>query len=160
MLFPSKYTYSNLGTVINKGVELGIDTMFNDTWSGFANYAFQSDPVPSFPNMTETQALQEINHPSKHQFNAGINWVNSRLYGTLSVSYASDAYWQDVLDARYAGTTQPYTSVNATFGVRFQDGRYSASIKATNLGNQTIQQHIFGDLIKRQIVGEFKILVK
>jgi outer membrane receptor protein involved in Fe transport len=48
--FPSGYTYRNLGTVENKGIELGIDTMFNDVFQGFVNYAFQSDPIPSFPN--------------------------------------------------------------------------------------------------------------
>ena len=28
------------------------------------------------------------------------------------------------------------------------------SLKVTNLGNQEVQQHIFGDIVKRQIVGE------
>ena len=50
--------------------------------------------------------------------------------------------------------------LNATFGVKFQNGRYAASVKATNLGNQPIQQHIFGDVIKRQVVGEFRISLK
>ena len=39
-------------------------------------------------------------------------------------------------------------------------GRYNLSVKATNLGNQAIQQHIFGDVIKRQVVGEFKMLLR
>ena len=81
-------------------------------------------------------------------------------FSSLSVSHASEAFWQDVLDSRYHGSTEPYTSVNATFGVKFQGGRYAASVKATNLGNQAIQQHIFGDVIKRQVVGEFKISLK
>jgi hypothetical protein len=46
------------------------------------------------------------------------------------------------------------------FGVKFDGGRYNAAIKVVNLGNQEIQQHIFGDISKRQIVGEFKILFK
>jgi outer membrane receptor protein involved in Fe transport len=159
-LFPSGYTYQNLGTVVNKGIELGVDTMFTDTFSGFVNYAFQADPIPSFPGLTEEEAMTEINLPSKHQFNAGISWNSNRVFGTITVSHASEAYWQDVLDARYHGFTNAYTSVNATFGVKFQDGRYMASVKATNLGNQDIQQHIFGDVIKRQVIGEFKIMLK
>lgn len=160
IVIPSGYTYENLGTVVNKGVELGMDTMLNDTFSTFVNYAFQSDPVPTFPNLTHDQAMQEINLPSKHQFNAGVTWNTSRMFGQLSVSHASEAYWQDVLDARYHGFTKPYTSVNAAFGVKFQNGRYNLSVKATNLANQQIQQHIFGDVIKRQIVGEFKVAIK
>jgi hypothetical protein len=30
----------------------------------------------------------------------------------------------------------------------------------TNLTNETIQQHIFGDIVKRQIAGEFKLLLR
>lgn len=159
-LIPTSYTYQNLGQVVNKGVELGIDSMLNDTFSGFANYAYQSDPVPTFPGMTSTQALGEINLPSKHQVNVGLSWNTSRLVGMVAVTHASQAYWQDVLDARYHGWTNSYTSVNATFGVKFANGRYMATVRATNLGNQDIQQHIFGDVIKRQIVGEFKIALK
>jgi len=160
IVFPSGYTYNNLGTVVNKGVELGIDHMINNEFSVFANYAFQSQPIPSFPGKTETEALGEINLPSKHQFNAGVSWVNSRFFSTLTVSHASEAFWQDVLDSRYHGTTADYTSVNATFGVKFAGGKYSAAVKATNLGNQAIQQHIFGDIIQRQVVGEFKVAFK
>jgi iron complex outermembrane receptor protein len=160
IIFPSGYTYNNLGTVVNKGVELGIDHMITNQFTVFANYAFQAQPIPSFPGKTETEALAEINLPSKHQFNAGVSWVNNRFFSTLTVSHASEAFWQDVLDARYHGSTEPYTSVNATFGVKFDGGKYSASVKATNLGNQAIQQHIFGDIIQRQVVGEFKVMFK
>jgi hypothetical protein len=33
----------------------------------------------------------------------------------------------------------------------------TTSIKATNLGNQDVQQHVFGDVLKRQIVGELRV---
>ena len=160
IIFPSGYTYSNLGAVENKGVELGLDHMFNDTFAGFINYAFQSDPIPTFPNLTPEQSLKEINHPSKHQFNVGVTFNTARVFGQFAVSHASGAFWQDVLDSRYHGNTQPYTSVNGAFGVKFDGGRYALSVKATNLGNQSIQQHIFGDIIKRQVVGEFKITLR
>jgi outer membrane receptor protein involved in Fe transport len=160
IIFPSGYTYANLGAVENKGVELGLDHMFNDTFAGFINYAFQSDPIPTFPNLTPEQALKEINRPSKHQFNVGVTFNTARVFGQFAVSHASGAFWQDVLDSRYHGNTQPYTSVNGAFGVKFDGGRYALSVKATNLGNQAIQQHIFGDVIKRQVVGEFKITLR
>jgi outer membrane receptor protein involved in Fe transport len=158
--FPMNYTYENLGTVKNKGFELGIDTALTDNWRAFANYTFQTEPIPAFPGLTAEQALREINLPSRHQANVGASFTNNRFYGTLSVSFASEAFWQDVLDARFHGTTDAYTSVNATFGVKFRDGRYAIAIKGVNLGNTPIQQHIFGDVLKRQVIAEFKIAVR
>ena len=70
---------------------------------------------------------------------------------------AAIAYVQDVLDDRYHGTTEAYTLVNAGFGVRWMNDQLTTSVKATNLGNQDIQQHVFGDVIKRQIVGELRV---
>ena len=75
----------------------------------------------------------------------------------MAVSYTGEAYWQDVLDARYAGTTEAYTLINAGFGVRWAGDRIVTSIKITNLANQEVLQHIFGDVIKRQVVGEARM---
>jgi len=63
-----------------------------------------------------------------------------------------------VLDAPYHGTTKPYTLVNAGFGVHFgAKDRMTASVKATNLFNQAVQQHVFGDITKFQMAGEFRV---
>jgi outer membrane receptor protein involved in Fe transport len=158
--FPKTYTYNNLGTVVNKGIELGINHEFTNEISGFVNYTFQAQPIPSFPGFTEEQALKEINLPSQNQFNCGISYISNRFFGTVGVTHASTAFWQDVLDERYHGYTQPYTSVNMTAGYKMHDGRYSLALKITNLGNQQIQQHIFGDIMKRSVVGEFKVAIK
>ena len=157
---PKTYTYRNLGEVKNKGFELGLDGAITNNASAFVTYAFQADPIPSFPGLTETQALAEINLPSKHLFSIGMTGNYNRAYGTISVSHATKAFWQDVLDARYSGYTEPYTSVNFTIGTKWNDGRYGVALKATNIANQTIQQHIFGDIIKRSMVVEFKVAVK
>ena len=158
--FPKTYTYRNLGEVKNKGIELGLDGVLSSNANVFVTYAYQAEPVPSFPGLNDTQALAEINLPSKHLFSIGMTGNYKRAYGTISVSHASEAFWQDVLDARYSGYTDPYTSVNLTIGTKWNDGRYGVALKATNLGNQTIQQHIFGDIIKRTVVVEFKLAVK
>jgi hypothetical protein len=44
--------------------------------------------------------------------------------------------------------------------MKFSGGRYAAALKITNLTNENIQQHIFADIVKRQIVGEFRLAVK
>jgi hypothetical protein len=74
------------------------------------------------------------------------------------VSYQGEAYWQDVLDARYAGTTDPFTLLNGGFGARWMGGKFITSIKGTNLANQEVMQHVFGDVIKRSVVGEVKVV--
>jgi hypothetical protein len=72
------------------------------------------------------------------------------------VSYTGDAYWQDVLDQRYAGSTDAFTLVNLGFGVKWMQAHLTTSLKINNLLNSEIQQHIFGDIIKRQVVGEVR----
>ena len=157
---PSQYTYLNLGEVESKGLELGIDGSITDAIGAFVNYSFQADPIPTFPGLNEEQARAEINLPAKHLVNAGVSYLSDRFFGTLSVSRSTKAFWQDVLDSRFSGVTQPYTSVNLTAGMRFSGGRYAAALKITNLTDEHIQQHIFADVVKRQIVGEFRLAVK
>jgi iron complex outermembrane receptor protein len=157
IVFPSDYTYLNLGEVRSQGLELGIDGSLTDAVSAFVNYSFQADPNPDFPGLTEEQALQEINIPARHLFNAGVTCITPKSFATLSVSHSSEAFWQDVLDARFHGTTKPYTMVNLTAGVKFSGGRYSAALKIVNLGNKEVQQHVFGDVLKRQVMVEVKM---
>ena len=69
---------------------------------------------------------------------------------------ATDAFWSDVLTSAYHGHTDGYATVNGSVGVKWQDGAVTTTVKVTNLFNQTIQQHIFGDLLRRTVVGEVK----
>jgi hypothetical protein len=41
--------------------------------------------------------------------------------------------------------------------VKWQQGRYTTLVKATNLLNEDIQQHVFGDILKRSVVGEVRV---
>ena len=155
--FPSEFTYLNLGTVKDKGIELGIDGRVTDEISAFVNYAYRAEPEPEFPGLTPEEALSEINLPANHGLNTGVSYLSPTWYGTFSLSYSSEAFWQDVLDARFHGSTDGFTMVNLTVGYHFQNRRYSAALKITNLANQEVQQHIFGDVIKRQVAGEVTV---
>jgi iron complex outermembrane receptor protein len=147
---PSEFSYRNLGTVKNKGFELGIDGAVNQALNVFANYSYQADPEPDFdPN--------EINRPPQNRFNAGFNFSQGRYLGNLSASFVDDAYWQDVLDARYAGPTEAYTQVNGAFGVRFAGDRLTTTLKVINLFDEPIQSHVFGDFLTRQVIGELRV---
>jgi outer membrane receptor for ferrienterochelin and colicin len=149
---PGRFTYENFGRYVQKGLELGIDSPLNHYVNVFANYTFQATPDP------KDFDLSELNLPPKNTFNIGTSLNYHRYLGNFSVGYTDDAFWQDVLDAPYHGTTKPYTLVNAGFGVRWgSKDQVTTSIKAVNLGNQTVQQHVFGDITKRQIVGELRV---
>jgi outer membrane receptor protein involved in Fe transport len=146
---PSEFSYENLGTVKNKGLELGIDGAVNRALNLFANYSYQAEPEPDF-------ALSEVNLPPQNRFNVGLNFSEGRYLANFSISYVDEAYWQDVLDARYAGPTEAYTQLNGAFGMRFAQDKITATIKGINLTNEEVQSHVFGDIIKRQIIGELR----
>ena len=147
---PSAFSYRNLGTVKDKGVELGVDAAVTRTVNAYANYSYQADPV------VEGFDPSEANFPANTRVNVGFNFSHARYLGNVSVSYTDDAYWQDVLDSRFAGRTEAFTLVNAGVGVRWGGERVVTSLKVTNLTNREIQQHIYGDIMRRQIVGEVR----
>jgi len=147
---PSTFTYLNFGRTTQKGFELGVNSSLNPMIGVFANYSYQATPKVNF-------SLSEVNLPAKNRFNAGVNFTRDRYLGDLVVTYSDSAFWQDVLDAPYHGTTKAYTMVNGGFGVKWLKNKVTTSIKATNIGNQQIQQHVFGDIIKRSVVGELRV---
>ena len=110
--------------------------------------------MPKIADFPPGTGIADINWPSKNRFNAGFDFNYQHLLGNMSVNYTDSAYWQDVLDVRFAGTTDPYTTVNAGIGVKWLRDRVTTSLKMMNIGNEQVQQHIFGDIVKRQIVGE------
>jgi outer membrane receptor protein involved in Fe transport len=147
---PSLFTYQNLGTVNDKGFELGIDGVVNRYLNVLVNYSYQADPDVEGFDPSET------NFPANNRFNAGFNFNYGRYLGNFLVSYTGDAYWQDVLDQRYAGSTDAFTLVNFAVGMKWMQDQLVTSLKVNNLMNNEVQQHIFGDIIKRQVVGEIR----
>ena len=67
-----------------------------------------------------------MNLPPTHRFNVGFNYSQGRFLGNVLVSYVDDAFFQDVLDARFHGPTEAYTQVNGAFGVRWMEGKMTA----------------------------------
>jgi len=150
--FPASFTYRNFGKTTQRGLELGVESPLNQYVNMFANYSYQAKPEP------EGFDISELNLPAKNRYNVGANFSYARFLGNASVSYSDGAFWQDVLDDRYHGTTDAYTLVNAGLGVRWgSKDLITTTVKVMNLGNQDIQQHVFGDVTKRQVVGELRI---
>jgi outer membrane receptor protein involved in Fe transport len=148
---PSILSFQNLGEVRNKGVETSFDTQVNRYVSAFANYSWQAKPDPKdFP-------ISKINLPPTNRANVGLNLDYQRFLGDVTVQYTSEAFFRDVLDATYAGFTQPFTVVNVGGGVRLAGDKTVLMVKVRNLANEPVQNHLFGDLLKRQIVAELRL---
>jgi outer membrane receptor protein involved in Fe transport len=151
-------TYLNLGPLRQRGVELSLDHRLNNSWTVSGNYSFQDTPEPLEAESGQLPYLrEEVALPAEHRFNAAVNWNESRFLGNLSVNYVDEALWTDVLTAPFHGMTDAYTMVNASFGVKWQEGKVVTTIKGTNLLNETVQQHIFGDIIKRSLLAELRL---
>ena len=150
--FPAKFTYLNFGRVTQKGLELGVDSAVNRYLNLFVNYSWQGEPEP------DGFDISELNLPPENRFNVGVGVSYNRILGNLSINYSGDAFWQDVLDARYHGTTEAYTLVNGGFGLKWLDNQLMTSIKFINLTNEDVQQHVFGDILKRQVIGELRVV--
>ena len=146
---PSTFSYRNVGEIINRGVELAVNARPSREWSWFANYSYQADPdVKGIP-------AAEINVPPTNRANVGASWDRGTFFLNGSVNYQDEAVWRDVLDARFWGSTDRFTSINAVAGVRLNE-RTTISLTGTNLSNEKIQQHIFGDIISRKIIAQIR----
>ena len=146
---PSRFGYLNFDHVVDRGFELSADLRVRADASTFVNYSWQAAPEPTGFDVSE------LNLPPAHRFNAGLSVKRGRYFGNLSASLVDGAYWQDVLPG-YEGRTEPYTLVDGGFGVRSADDTMTVGIRTTNLLNTPIQQHVFGDVIRRTVTGEVR----
>ncbi len=162
ILLPLKAaTYLNLGPIRNQGIEASVDHRFDKAWSAFVNYSWQD--TPEILDADEDQIpypAREVGIPSEHRLNVGIGYTGERFFGNVGVNYASEALWVDVLGSTYHGYTDAYTMLNATLGVKLADGKVMFSLKGMNLTNETIQQHVYGDIMKRSVMAELRFFQK
>lgn len=148
------FTYLNLGPVRQKGIELSVDHRFSHALTAFVNYSWQAKPaILDDPNPYPARALAL---PPASRFNAGLNFNGPRLLGSASVNYVDKTFWSDVLSDPYHGFTDAYTIVNGSYGVKWSQGKILTLVKVTNLFDANVQQHLFGDVIKRAGVAEVR----
>jgi outer membrane receptor protein involved in Fe transport len=146
---PSQLTYLNFDSITDRGLELSADVRLTSAASAFANYSWQAKPKPAGFD------ISELNLPPTHRFNAGLSVTHGRLFGSLLGSFVDSAFWQDVLPG-YQGPTDAYTLVDGGFGVHSIDGKMTVAFRGKNLFNRPVQQHVFGDVIRRTVTGEVR----
>jgi outer membrane receptor for ferrienterochelin and colicin len=148
---PSALSTGNLGNVRNKGLELNVDARLSRYLTASAGYSWQARPE------TKDFDISLINHPPASRFNAGLSLEYARYLGSVSVGYVGSAYWNDVINVLYSGSTDAYTGVNLSAGVRFGGGKYVGMLKVANLVNRPIQNHVWADILRRQVTGELRM---
>ena len=153
IFLPAEVGYINLGPVRNRGIELGADQRLGAGLRVFANYSLQAVPGPR-KGATPDQILSA---PPKHHINGGLEVSRGRALGVLSIHFTGRAFWADVLGPAYNGFTGSYTLVNASLAFKWAGGHLTTALKGTNLLNQDIQEHVFGDIVKRTVVAEVRI---
>lgn len=149
------FTYLNLGPLRQKGVELSVDHRVNKTLTAFANYSWQSDP--NILDDPHPYPIEELGLPPTHRFNTGFNYDGPAFLGSASINYSDSAFWSDVLTSPFFGFTDSYTMVNGAVGVKMPQWHATAVVKVNNLLNQDIQQHVFGDILKRSVTFEVRV---
>ena len=153
--FPrTSLAHANLGSVTQRGLELWSEQRLGAAGSLWANYSWQ--PAPAVPPEGGYD-LTRLNLPPAHRLNAGGSFSGSRALADVSVHHATDAFWSDVLTSDFHGYSPAYTLVNASAGVKWRGGSVTTMVRITNLFNRTIRQHIYGDLLRRSVVGELRI---
>lgn len=144
---PSRYTYLNYQRVADHGVELSAEATIRPGWSTFANYTWQGDPRPTGFD------ILDVNLPPTHRVNAGMSVSHGRFFGSWSASFVDEQFWQDV---GIPGISRAYTLVDGGLGVHSTDRTMTVALRATNILNKAVQQHVFGDLIRRTVTGEVR----
>ena len=146
--------YVNLGSTRQVGAEFWVDQRLSRFASAWFNYSWQGDP--EILESDKPYPLTELSLPPSHRINVGVSTDGSRYLGNASVSAATAAFWSDVLTPEYHGYSDGYAMVNGTIGVKWSGGAVTTLVKVTNLFNESVQQHIFGDILRRTVTGEVR----
>jgi outer membrane receptor protein involved in Fe transport len=154
-------TYLNLGPIRQRGIEVSVEHRFNAQWTVSGNYSWQDEPEVLDPDEGQLRyPLIEVTVPPQNRFNLGVSYNGPRFLGNANVNYQDEAFWNDVLGPEYYGFTDSYTMVNATVGVKLADGKVTVSLRGTNLLNEKIMQHIYGDITRRSVVAEVRFFAR
>jgi iron complex outermembrane receptor protein len=153
--FPSNVQSLNIGSIRNKGLEVAINHTFRTGLSVFGNYSYQALPEPLDPVGDPDRIPSDTIHtPPRHRFNAGATFNGPTWLGNLTVNYSDEAFFAQGIQPFYYGYADAYTMVSASVGRRWNDGSVTTNLKVLNLFDDEIQQHVFGDVLRRTVMLE------
>jgi outer membrane receptor protein involved in Fe transport len=147
---PKTFAFFNVGRVRQEGFDLSAETRPRSDVVVRGSYTYQRQPVV---DARGSSIPLVVNRPPRSLAHIGVQIERQRWFGAGAVSYSGRAFWSDVLDSRFWGYTRAYTLTDATLGVHLRSNT-DLSIRGTNIFDQRVKQHIFGDVIGRKVVGE------
>jgi outer membrane receptor protein involved in Fe transport len=148
---PKLFRWGSVGNLSDYGIEAGMDWPVAAGFSASANYSFQSHPDVTGVDGTSPPP---VNIPPHHRINVSVSGGRRWFSGSLTASYTGRAFWTDVLAIQ--GWTDDFWLLSGTAAASFRKDHVTWSIKGTNLANQPVQHHIFGDVIRRRVLTEMR----
>src|SRR5262249_25371013 len=151
---PKAMTFLNIDTVRDYGLELTTHAEWDYGVSTRASYSYQADTkaTKSDPNIP-----LQLNRPPTHHASVGVVYDGRPWRGSVDVSYTDSAFWSDVLDSRFWGTTPSYVLVNGKVSYPLRGESVSVAVSATNLFDRRVKQHVFGDFLRRQVTVDLRV---
>jgi hypothetical protein len=123
---------------------------------GYLNASWQAEPETKGVEpvlLPGGEIVEPVNIPPEWRGNLGASYSGWRFFASGVVNYQAEAFWTDVLDSRFWGPTDAFTSVDLTGGVHLAGDRVTLSVSGHNIFDAEVQQHIFGDIIGRKFIG-------
>ena len=151
---PKTFSFRNVGTLRSRGVEMALDSDWSDhVWTRLS-YTWQDEPaltdaVAQFPTT--------VNLPPTHQMCLLLGGTRGDWRGSFGATYVDRAFWSDALDPRFWGFTTDYFLVNLSVARTIPRAHSEVVLNVTNLLNKKVQQHAFGDIIRRRAVVEYRL---
>ncbi len=151
---PRTLTWLNAGRVRNRGIELTGRVELPYGLSTRASYTFQDAPKATG---TDPRYPLQLNRQPKQMASAGLIYQSEEWNGSVDTSYVGEAYWSDVLDARFWGTTPSFVLLNARVAYPLPRVSMQLALSGTNLLDRRIKQHVFGDILRRHVSAELQV---
>jgi iron complex outermembrane receptor protein len=152
-LLPQTYSFVNLGSVRDRGVELSARLQWRPLLFLQGSYTFQADPLLD----ANSSLLLQINRPARHQVSSGLTYTSTPTSPRWTVSadahYTDKAFWADVFTPEFWGYTDSYVNVNTRVSYQPKGVPWGLWVSATNLLDQKIKSHVYGDIVRRQVTA-------
>jgi iron complex outermembrane receptor protein len=143
---PHTFSFINLGSVRDRGLEVA--TMVE--WASFSlggSYTYQASPRLK----SGTSLPLQINRPPTHQAGGSVTYVAGPWRAGADVQYSDRAFWADVLNEPFWGYTGAYVSANARVAYRLRASPWELWLSVSNLFDEKIKGHVYGDTIRRKV---------
>jgi iron complex outermembrane receptor protein len=146
--FPRTLTWVNGGESEQVGAELTVDVSLSEAWLLDFQWTWLDEP-----EVDSAETGLSLNVPPEHRASASLQFVGEQIFGSMGVNYQDEAFWGDVFAPQFVGYTDSFTSVSASVGYRVRKDT-TIQVRGSNLLDEDIQYHLWGDVIGRRITME------